>query len=282
MRVAVSRDGGGGRRGSSSIAGWRRRAALVPDRLTFARSPGPRGYGSLLYDPGLDRLVLFGGGTGTADPTILWEWDGGTWQRLPPVISAVINLRGDTSGGETAGIAADPATDTIYVTGHQDSNTVWAVSARTRTVTATIDVPGEALAIAADPATSTVYVVTDFKHGVSDQRQHQHRHRHHPLADTGGGLGESAIAAISAQHKRTVTVSDDQAADLESNWPPAGKACPPTRNFWWPLSPPTRQRPAVALTELAHLTAGRAELLARMQAGPWQGTMHPATPACHL
>jgi hypothetical protein len=49
--------------------------------------PGPRELHALAYDPGRDRVVLFGGtatpvGIGLADT---WEWDGNAWsQKVPP------------------------------------------------------------------------------------------------------------------------------------------------------------------------------------------------------
>ena len=51
--------------------------------------PGPRELHALAYDPGRDRVVLFGGtattaGMGLADT---WEWDGNAWSQKVPVTS---------------------------------------------------------------------------------------------------------------------------------------------------------------------------------------------------
>jgi len=50
-------------------------------RLDSTASPAHRAYGSMIYDPALHRLVLFGGSTGQTDPTAIWEWNGTTWLR---------------------------------------------------------------------------------------------------------------------------------------------------------------------------------------------------------
>src|ERR1700683_3024719 len=52
----------------------------------------------------------------------------------------------------------------------------------------------------------------------------------------GGPSTGSGAAAFGPQDRRPVTFSDELAAELESNWPPTGKACPRTWIFWWPLS----------------------------------------------
>lgn len=49
--------------------------------LQPAANAGRRAYGSLTYDPALQRLVMFGGSNDTRDLTSLWEWNGTTWQQ---------------------------------------------------------------------------------------------------------------------------------------------------------------------------------------------------------
>jgi hypothetical protein len=50
-------------------------------QLHPAANTGRRAYGSLTYDPALQRLVMFGGSNRTRDLTTLWEWNGTTWQQ---------------------------------------------------------------------------------------------------------------------------------------------------------------------------------------------------------
>ena len=63
----------------------------------------------------------------------------------------------------------------------------------------------------------------------------------HPVASRPGAQDRSRSehrkrrGSISLPDWRTVTVSDGPAADLESNWPPDGKACPRAWNFLWAL-----------------------------------------------
>jgi hypothetical protein len=53
-------------------------------RLSPARSPAGRAYGSMTYNTSDERVVLFGGttnGAESADPTTTWYWDNGNWHR---------------------------------------------------------------------------------------------------------------------------------------------------------------------------------------------------------
>ena len=52
-------------------------------------APAPRAGAQLVYDPGLNALILFGGhyGTGAAVYNDTWEFDAGGWVELHPVVS---------------------------------------------------------------------------------------------------------------------------------------------------------------------------------------------------
>ncbi len=63
----------------------------------------------------------------------------------------------DTVGTYPAGIAVNPATNTIYVTNH-DSNTVSVINGANNTVIAAIPVGNHPMAIGVNPMTNTVYV----------------------------------------------------------------------------------------------------------------------------
>jgi len=65
-------------------------------------------------------------------------------------------------GNSPYGIAADPDTNAIYVTG---ANAVTEISGLTSTVVASIPVGSDPLAIATDPATDTVYVAINRSDG---------------------------------------------------------------------------------------------------------------------
>jgi len=71
-----------------------------------------------------------------------------------PAQSTVVT---DTVGTYPAGIAINPATNTIYVTNH-DSNTVSVINGATNTMVATIPVGNNPMAIAVNPVTNTIYV----------------------------------------------------------------------------------------------------------------------------
>jgi galactose oxidase-like protein len=45
-------------------------------------APGPRGLGSLAYDPALRAVVLFGGFIGTQVYNDTWTWNGSTWTQI--------------------------------------------------------------------------------------------------------------------------------------------------------------------------------------------------------
>jgi YVTN family beta-propeller protein len=55
------------------------------------------------------------------------------------------------------GVAVNPKTNTLYVTNYS-SPTVWVISGRTNTVTASISDPDGAYGVAVNPKTNTVYV----------------------------------------------------------------------------------------------------------------------------
>jgi YVTN family beta-propeller protein len=61
-------------------------------------------------------------------------------------------------GKNPGGVAADPRTDTIYVTEASD-NTVTVISGQTNKVTATI--PSFPIGVAANPRTGTIYVTSE-------------------------------------------------------------------------------------------------------------------------
>jgi YVTN family beta-propeller protein len=63
----------------------------------------------------------------------------------------------DTVGTYPAGIAVNPATNTIYITNH-DSNTVSVINGANNTVIAAIPVGNHPMAIGVNPVTNTVYV----------------------------------------------------------------------------------------------------------------------------
>ncbi|MEM7204519.1 MAG: hypothetical protein AAF628_29955 [Planctomycetota bacterium] len=74
-----------------------------------ATSPSPRGWASMAYDVGRNRVVMFGGygPAGPLDET--WEWDGRDWRRI--VTSSAPSARGD------AAIAYDAARQRIVLVG---------------------------------------------------------------------------------------------------------------------------------------------------------------------
>ena len=69
--------------------------------------------------------------------------------------------------GITHGIAADPRTDTLYVSGASHAGIVSVINGRTRKVTATVKVGNNPLGIAVDPSASTVYVANEMDGTVS-------------------------------------------------------------------------------------------------------------------
>ena len=66
-------------------------------------------------------------------------------------------------GAGPSAVAADPATDTVYVT-NSAAGTVSVINGLTNTVTATIRVGGDPRGVAVDPATDTIYV-TSYQDG---------------------------------------------------------------------------------------------------------------------
>jgi len=58
--------------------GWR--------QLKPAASPPGRTFGAMAFDPGTQRVLLFGGGAANSDPSRndTWAWDGTTWTELRP------------------------------------------------------------------------------------------------------------------------------------------------------------------------------------------------------
>lgn len=56
---------------------------------TPASSPPGRSFGSLAFDQGSGKVLLFGGGSANSDPARndTWTWDGSTWQQLNPSTS---------------------------------------------------------------------------------------------------------------------------------------------------------------------------------------------------
>src|SRR5713226_428917 len=77
-----------------------------------------------------------------------------TADAAPPVIRVTATI---PVGGFPVGVAADPRTNSIYVTNNFD-NTVSVISGRTKTVTATIPVGINPFRVAANPKTNTIYV----------------------------------------------------------------------------------------------------------------------------
>ena len=68
---------------------------------------------SAAFDPNLNAVVLFGGGSGGVDQNTTWEWTGSDWQQLrtarrPPA-------------REGAGMAYDPALGHVIIFGGQNS-----------------------------------------------------------------------------------------------------------------------------------------------------------------
>lgn len=63
----------------------------------------------------------------------------------------------DTVGTYPAGIAVNPASNTIYVTNH-DSNTVSVINGANNTVIAAVPVGNHPIAIGVNPVTNTIYV----------------------------------------------------------------------------------------------------------------------------
>jgi YVTN family beta-propeller protein len=72
-------------------------------------------------------------------------------------LQAQSTIATDTVGAYPAGIAANPATNIIYVTNH-DSNTMSVINGANNTVIATIPVGNHPMAIGVNPVTNTVYV----------------------------------------------------------------------------------------------------------------------------
>src|SRR4029077_16949802 len=68
------------------------------------------------FDPGLQGVVLFGGGSGGVDQNTTWLWDqvGATWTQLSPVQSPPAR--------EGAGMAYDAALHRVILFGGQDNN----------------------------------------------------------------------------------------------------------------------------------------------------------------
>jgi hypothetical protein len=50
-------------------------------------SPSTRSQHAMTYDSDRQRIVLFGGWTGTSSPRDTWEWDGRNWTQLNPTLS---------------------------------------------------------------------------------------------------------------------------------------------------------------------------------------------------
>lgn len=68
--------------------------------------------------------------------------------------------------GESEGVAVNPRTDTIYITG-LDVNVVRAISGRTNAILATVPVGSEPLGVAVNPKTNTIYVTNGGDNTVS-------------------------------------------------------------------------------------------------------------------
>src|SRR5215468_438692 len=69
-------------------------------------------------------------------------------------------------GGDPDGVAADPKTNTVYVT-NISGNTVSVISGRTNTVTATVRVGSGPDGVAVDPKSNTIYVANATSNTVS-------------------------------------------------------------------------------------------------------------------
>jgi YVTN family beta-propeller protein len=84
-----------------------------------------------------------------------------------PKVTATIPV-----GSLPYGVAADPVTNTVYVTNYSD-NTVSVICGRTNKVTATVPVGPGPYEVAANPVTNTVYVTNSGNDTVSViSRQH--------------------------------------------------------------------------------------------------------------
>lgn len=80
-------------------------------RWTQAATAGPpaRASYSMIFDPSRQRVLLFGGLSSTTVYNDLWEWDGARWTN--------VSERGGPSPRGEAGMAFDPATRNIMVSG---------------------------------------------------------------------------------------------------------------------------------------------------------------------
>src|SRR5262249_17843231 len=71
---------------------------------------------SASFDPNLNSIVLFGGGSGGVDQDTTWRWLGSNWAQLFPTQSPPAR--------EGAGIAYDPAIGHVIIFGGLDGNTL--------------------------------------------------------------------------------------------------------------------------------------------------------------
>jgi hypothetical protein len=71
-------DGSGGFSFKNATWAW---GGTTWTRLQPTTRPGARAYGSMTYDPDLQRLVMYAGSNTHTDLTTIWEWNGTTWQR---------------------------------------------------------------------------------------------------------------------------------------------------------------------------------------------------------
>ena len=71
---------------------------------------------SAAFDPGLQGVVLFGGGSGGVDQNTMWLWDqvGDTWTQLSPMQSPPAR--------EGAGMTYDAASNQVILFGGQNNN----------------------------------------------------------------------------------------------------------------------------------------------------------------
>ena len=87
---------------------WTEQSPAVQPPLVYAASA--------VFDPGLQGVVLFGGGSGGEDQNSTWLWDqvAVTWTRLFPAQSPPAR--------EGAGMAYDPILGHVILFGGQDNN----------------------------------------------------------------------------------------------------------------------------------------------------------------
>ena len=87
---------------------WTLQSPAVQPLLVYAASAA--------FDPDLQGVVLFGGGSGGVDQNTTWLWDqvGGTWTQLFPVQSPPAR--------EGAGMTYDAALHRVILFGGQDNN----------------------------------------------------------------------------------------------------------------------------------------------------------------